>query len=69
MLKSSIAPNPRPTVDADGGRKITLALQACPHDEFEVRPGLLAGGDPAGAGMSHYHREGKNFREKHACFR
>ena len=55
MLKSSIAPTPRPTVVSSAGRKITLASLACPHCAYEVRAAdaeLHDDGDPAEAGMS-----------------
>ena len=37
MLKSRIAPAPRPTGNYSAGRKITLAPLACPHCAHEVR--------------------------------
>ena len=55
MLKSKIAPTPRPTVDFSGGRKITLAPLACPFCACQVRATdaeLHDDGDPAEADVS-----------------
>jgi hypothetical protein len=37
MLRSRIAPAPRPTVAYSAGRKVTLASLSCPHCAHELR--------------------------------